>query len=198
MSNENIIFKDSIQQDIVDKHGFIIKKPKQGINYGKEPYQIIIDVDIIEECINIKLSEEDRLIAKEIKNKLRKTAETIVDIGEALTNAIKGKKKGFKEIFYEEIGISSRSAQRYMKIANHPMVLQLKKENQLEGKTMTDLEKLISSSKYKKEKYNLDIKKVAKSLFTRYKTKPEELKEIVNELNYLLNQHLYKLQTNNI
>src|SRR5574344_2063694 len=111
MSNENIIFKDSIQQDIVDKHGFIIKKPKQGINYGKEPYKIIIDVDIIEECINIKLSEEDRLIAKEDrlikkkkKNKIRKTAETIVDIGEALTNAIKRKKKGFKEIFYEEIG----------------------------------------------------------------------------------------------
>ena len=63
---------------------------------------------------------------------------------------------------------------------------------------LDDLEKLISSSKYKKEKYNLDIKKVAKSLFTRYKTKPEELKEIVNELHYLLNQHLYKLQTNNI
>ena len=136
----------------------------------------------------IKLTNEEKKLAKEIKSKLRKTAQTIVEIGEELSTAVKDKQRGFKELFYKEIGISDRSAQRYMQIANHVKVIEFKEKNLLEGKTMTDLEKLISSSKYKKEKSNLDIKKVAKSLFIRYKNKPKELQDIINELQTLINQ----------
>ena len=190
MSKENIVFKDSRQKETVDKHGFIIRKSKKSQNFGKESHIKLIENKKGTRNLanNLELSAEDKKLAQEIKNKLRKTTQTIVEIGEDLTNAIKKKKRGFKEIFYEEIGISSRSAQRYMKIANHPLVIKLKEENQLEGKTMTDLEKLISSSKYKKEKSNLDIKKVAKSLFIRYKNNPKELQDIINELQTLINQ----------
>ena len=190
MSKENIVFKDSRQKETVDKHGFIIRKSKKSQNFGKESHIKLIENKKGTRNLanNLELSAEDKKLAQEIKNKLRKTTQTIVEIGEDLTNAIKFKKRGFKEIFYEEIGISSRSAQRYMKIANHPLVIKLKEENQLESKTMTDLEKLISSSKYKKEKSNLDIKKVAKSLFIRYKNKPKELQDIINELQTLINQ----------
>ena len=182
--------KDYRKKETIDKRELIIQDSKKGINLGKQiKEEFFISKKDNSPLVNeIKLSNEDKKLAQEIKNKLRKTTQTIVEIGEDLTNAIKFKKRGFKEIFYEEIGISSRSAQRYMKIANHPLVIKLKEENQLEGKTMTDLEKLISSSKYKKEKSNLDIKKVAKSLFIRYKNKPKELQDIINELQTLINQ----------
>ena len=92
----------------------------------------------------IKLTSEDKKIAKKIKSKLRKTAETIIEIGEELIKAIEEKPRGFKEVFYKEIGISDRSAQRYMQIANHVKVIELKENNELEGKTMTDLLQLIT------------------------------------------------------
>ena len=85
----------------------------------------------------IKLTNEEKKLAKEIKSKLRKTAQTIVEIGEELSTAVKDKQRGFKELFYKEIGISDRSAQRYMQIANNVKVIELKEKNLLEGKTMT-------------------------------------------------------------
>ena len=100
----------------------------------------VVKAEVVKE---IKLTSEDKKIAKKIKSKLRKTAETIIEIGEELIKAIEEKPRGFKEVFYKEIGISDRSAQRYMQIANHPKIIDLK-ENELEGKTMSDLLKLIS------------------------------------------------------
>ena len=117
--------KDYRKKETIDKRELIIQDSKKGINLGK---QIIQELDVGKKdnsplVDEIKLSNEDKKLAQEIKNKLKKTAQTIVEIGEALTNAIKYKKRGFKEAFYEEIGISDRSAQRYMQIANHPKMI---------------------------------------------------------------------------
>ena len=187
MSKENIVFKDSRQKETVDKHGFIIRKSKKSQNFGKESHIKLIENKKGTRNLanNLELSAEDKKLAQEIKNKLRKTTQTIVEIGEDLTNAIKFKKRGFKEIFYEEIGISSRSAQRYMQIANHVKVIELKEKNLLEGKTMTDLLQLISPDTSIKEN-NIDTKKVANGFYSRYKETPDTLREIIKELQDLL------------
>ena len=135
----------------------------------------------------IKLTSEDKKIAKKIKSKLRKTAETIIEIGEELIKAIEEKPRGFKEVFYKEIGISDRSAQRYMQIANHVKVIELKENNELEGKTMTDLLQLITPDTSSKEG-NIDTKKVASGFYSRYKDKPDTLKKIIKELQDMLEQ----------
>ena len=141
----------------------------------------VVKAEVVKE---IKLTSEDKKIAKKIKSKLRKTAETIIEIGEELIKAIEEKPRGFKEVFYKEIGISDRSAQRYMQIANHPKIIDLK-ENELEGKTMSDLLKLISPDTSMKSK-KIDTKRIANGFYTRYKDKPETLKDIIKELQELL------------
>mgnify|MGYP003553455880 FL=1 len=178
--------KDYRKKETIDKRELIIQDSKKGINLGKQiKEEFFISKKDNSPLVNeIKLSNEDKKLAQEIKNKLKKTAQTIVEIGEALTNAIKYKKRGFKEAFYEEIGISDRSAQRYMQIANHPKIIDLK-ENELEGKTMSDLLKLISpDTSMKSEK--IDTKRIADGFYTRYKDKPETLKDIIKELQELL------------
>ena len=144
----------------------------------------VIKAEVVKE---IKLTSEDKKIAKKIKSKLRKTAETIIEIGEELIKAIEEKPRGFKEVFYKEIGISDRSAQRYMQIANHVKVIELKENNELEGKTMTDLLQLITPDTYSKEG-NIDTKKVASGFYSRYKDKPDTLKKIIKELQDMLEQ----------
>ena len=144
----------------------------------------VIKAEVVKE---IKLTSEDKKIAKKIKSKLRKTAETIIEIGEELIKAIEEKPRGFKEVFYKEIGISDRSAQRYMQIANHVKVIELKENNELEGKTMTDLLQLITPDTSSKEG-NIDTKKVASGFYSRYKDKPDTLKKIIKELQDMLEQ----------
>ena len=144
----------------------------------------VVKAEVVKE---IKLTSEDKKIAKKIKSKLRKTAETIIEIGEELIKAIEEKPRGFKEVFYKEIGISDRSAQRYMQIANHVKVIELKENNELEGKTMTDLLQLITPDTSSKEG-NIDTKKVASGFYSRYKDKPDTLKEIIKELQEMLEQ----------
>ena len=178
--------KDYRKKETIDKRELIIQDSKKGINLGKQIKEefFISKKDNSPLVDEIKLSNEDKKLAQEIKNKLKKTAQTIVEIGEAFTNAIKYKKRGFKEAFYEEIGISDRSAQRYMQIANHPKIIDLK-ENELEGKTMSDLLKLISpDTSMKSEK--IDTKRIANGFYTRYKDRPETLKDIIKELQELL------------
>ncbi|MGJ0317056.1 hypothetical protein NG754_11065, partial [Aliarcobacter cryaerophilus] len=65
-------------------------------------------------------------------------------------------------------------------------IIELKEENQLEGKTMTDLLQLIAPDTSIKEE-KIDTKRVANGFYSRYKDKPETLKEIINELQTLLN-----------
>ena len=144
----------------------------------------VVKAEVVKE---IKLTSEDKKIAKKIKSKLRKTAETIIEIGEELIKAIEEKPRGFKEVFYKEIGISDRSAQRYMQIANHVKVIELKENNELEGKTMTDLLQLITPDTSSKEG-KIDTKKVASRFYSRYKDKPDTLKKIIKELQDMLEQ----------
>jgi hypothetical protein len=144
----------------------------------------VIKAEIVKD---IKLSKEDKKIAREIKSKLRKTAETIVEIGEMLSNATQEKRRGFKESFYKEIGISDRSAQRYMQISKHVKVIELKENNKLEGKTMTDLLQLVTPDTSIKED-KIDTKKVASGVYSRYKDKPNTLKQIIQELQDMLEQ----------
>ena len=144
----------------------------------------VIKAEVVKE---IKLTSEDKKIAKKIKSKLRKTAETIIEIGEELIKAIEEKPRGFKEVFYKEIGISDRSAQRYMQIANHVKVIELKENNELEGKTMTDLLQLITPDTSSKDGNN-DTKKEASGFYSRYKDKPDTLKKIIKELQDMLEQ----------
>ena len=144
----------------------------------------VVKAEVVKE---IKLTSEDKKIAKKIKSKLRKTAETIIEIGEELIKAIEEKPRGFKEVFYKEIGISDRSAQRYMQIANHVKVIELKENNELEGKTMTDLLQLITPDTSSQEA-NIDTKKVASGFYSRYKDKPDTLKKIIKELQDMLEQ----------
>ncbi len=187
MGKEDILIKGSKQKEKVDKNGFIMQKTKKektnvSINLDKEnPKEA--QKETLEE--NIKLTNEEKKLAKEIKSKLRKTAQTIVEIGEELSTAVKDKQRGFKELFYKEIGISDRSAQRYMQIANHVKVIELKEKNLLEGKTMTDLLQLISPDTSIKEN-NIDTKKVANGFYSRYKETPDTLREIIKELQDLL------------
>ncbi len=148
------------------------------------PNKEVVKAEVVKE---IKLSKEDKKLAREIKSKLRKTAETIVEIGEALSNAIQDKQRGFKEVFYKEIGISDRSAQRYMQIANHIKIVELKENNELEGKTMADLLQLITPDTSSKED-KIDTKKVASGFYSRYKDNPDTLKAIIKELQDLLEQ----------
>lgn len=148
------------------------------------PNKEVVKAEVVKE---IKLSKEDKKLARDIKSKLRKTAETIVEIGEALSNAIQDKQRGFKEVFYKEIGISDRSAQRYMQIANHIKIVELKENNELEGKTMADLLQLITPDTSSKED-KIDTKKVASGFYSRYKDNPDTLKAIIKELQDLLEQ----------
>lgn len=140
-----------------------------------------IDNNVIIEC---NLTEEHKSIAANIKLKLRKTAQTIIEIGEEISNVVKGQSKEYKEMFYEEIGMSRRSALRYQQIANNAKVQELQKNKQLEGKTMQDLIQLISTPQ--KTPTDRDINKVAQGFYNKYKSEPDKLKAIIDEIQELV------------
>ena len=75
-----------------------------------------------------------------------------------------------------------------MQIANHVKVIELKENNELEGKTMTDLLQLIAPDTSSKEE-RIDTKKVASGFYSRYKDKPDTLKKIIAELQEMLNEN---------
>lgn len=162
-----------------------ISEVKKGL---KDEKSRIIDVTVIEP---LKLNTEDMQLAKTIKEKLRKTAETIVEIGESISKAIIGKEKEYRDLFYETIGMSSRSAQRYMQIANHVKIQELKSANQLEGKTMTDLLSIMSPKQQESSK-TINVSEVANNFYNRYKNNPVELENIMNELQRLIDSSVQK------
>lgn len=146
----------------------------------------IIDVEVItdKKTEQNELSEEHKKIASNIKTKLRKTAELIVEIGTQISETVKNQPTKYKELFYEEIGMSKRSALRYQQIANNAKVQELQKNKQLEGKTMQDLIQLISTPQ--KTPSNRDIHKVAQGFYNKYKSEPDKLKAIIDELQELV------------
>lgn len=154
----------------------IIEKIEQDLNKGIDNKGIT----------KYNLTEEHKNIAANIKLKLRKTAQTIIEIGEDITAVVKNQTKEYKEMFYEEIGMSRRSALRYQQIANNLKIQELKDKDELEGKTMQDLIHLISIPT--KTASTIDTHKVAQGFFSKYGKEPDKLKEIIKELQLLLDK----------
>lgn len=132
------------------------------------------------------LSAEHKDLANKIKSKIRKTAELIVEIGEEISSAVKDKPSKYKELFYDEIGMSRRSALRYQQIANHAKIQELKSNSGLEGKTMTDL-LVIMAPEQDNNSQKINVHNVAKSFYNRYKDDKDSLKAIIDELQKLIN-----------
>lgn len=134
------------------------------------------------------LSAEHKKLANKIKSKIRRTAELIVEIGEEISNVVKDKPTKYKELFYHEIGMSKRSALRYQQIANHIKIQELKSKSELEGKTMTDLLVIMAPEQDNKPR-KVNAHNVAKSFYNRYKDDKDSLKEIIDELQKLINNN---------
>ena len=159
----------------------------------------IDDLKQLDNSGGILLSPKSNEAIKLIKNKLRKTAETIIEIGELLIEAIDGKAADYKKEFYKQLGMSERSGQRYMQIAKSEIIQKLKHDDTkpLEHMTMSDLlyeineEKKPATNSEKKPK--IEASKRAENIFNRYKNEPETLEEIINNL-----QDMLKKQQNDI
>jgi len=143
------------------------------------------DISLTPEVLD-ELTNEQMELARNIQNKLRKTAQTIIEIGNDLKTATQDMKKEVKELFFEEVGMSKRSAQRYMQIATHEKIKALT-STEIEGKTMTDLMQLMVEPTQTKD-ITFDAVKVANGFYARYKNKPNELEEIIVQLQQLLTQ----------
>ncbi|MFA5461367.1 MAG: hypothetical protein WC274_04735 [Sulfurimonas sp.] len=159
----------------------------------------IDDLKQLDNSGGILLSPKSNEAIKLIKNKLRKTAETIIEIGELLIEAIDGKAADYKNEFYKQLGMSERSGQRYMQIARSAVIQQLKSDEpkQLDNMTMTDLLHKINEEKKpatnSDEKPRIEPSKRAESIYNRYKNEPKILEEIINNL-----QDMLKKQQNDI
>ncbi|MFA7353488.1 MAG: hypothetical protein WCZ70_02595 [Sulfurimonadaceae bacterium] len=160
----------------------------------------IDDLKQLDNSGGILLSPKSNEAIKLIKNKLRKTAETIIEIGELLIEAIDGKESiDYKKEFYKQLGMSERSGQRYMQIAKSEIIQKLKieKPKQLEHMTMSDLLYEINDKKKTdnngKDKPKIEASKRAKNIYKQYKNDPKTLEEIINNL-----QDMLKKQQNDI
>ncbi len=154
-----------------------------------------IDIKNLDDSRKIVLSEKSNEAIKQIRAKLRKTAETIIEIGQLLIEAISDKDKDYKYEFYKQLGMSERSALRYMQIARSEAIQKLKSETpkSLDNMTMSDL--LHEMNKNNKptddndEKPKIEPSKRAKDIFRRYKDSPDTLEEIISELKNMLEEH---------
>lgn len=152
------------------------------------------DLSTLDNTKGILLSERSNEAIKQIKAKLRKTAETIIEIGELLVEAIDNEPAEYKKEFYKELGMSERSGQRYMQIAKSEAIQKLKSEKpkSLEHMTMTDLLNEINSNK--KTDTNSDenpavvASKRAENIYRKYKNDPKALEEIIDNLQKMLKE----------
>ncbi|MFA5455835.1 MAG: hypothetical protein WC272_11035 [Sulfurimonas sp.] len=155
----------------------------------------IEDLKQLDNTGGILLSQKSNEAIKLIKNKLRKTAETIIEIGELLIEAIDNESTDYKKEFYRQLGMSERSGQRYIQIAKNEVIQKLKSKTpkSLDNMTMTDL--LHEMNKNNKptddndEKPKIEPSKRAKDIFKRYKDSPDTLEEIISELKNMLEEH---------
>lgn len=153
-----------------------------------------IDIKNLDDSRKIVLSEKSNEAIKQIRAKLRKTAETIIEIGQLLIEAISDKDKDYKYEFYKQLGMSERSALRYMQIARSEAIQKLKNEQPklLDNMTMSDL--IHEMNKNNKptddndEKPKIEPSKRAKDIFRRYKDSPDTLEEIIAELQSMLEE----------
>ncbi len=94
-------------------------------------------------------------------------------------------KRGNKNHFYNAIGVSPRTAQRYMKIASNAHIQNMKKNKLLDKLNLTQMLIIIGEKQEVSNNTIVDFSKVANGIFTRYQD-PEQIKAIINELNKLL------------
>ncbi len=152
----------------------------------------IEDIKQLDNTSGILLSPKSNEAIKLIKTKLRKTAQTIIEIGELLIEAIDNEPADYKKEFYKQLGMSERSGQRYMQIARSEVIQKLKngEPKQLDNMTMTDLLHKINDKKKpatnSDEKPRIKPSKRAESIYNRYKNEPEILKEIITKLQDML------------
>lgn len=143
----------------------------------------------------ILLSQKSNEAIKLIKTKLRKTAQTIIEIGELLVEAIDNESTDYKKEFYNQLGMSERSGQRYMQIAKSKVIQTLKNDEpkSLENMTMTDLVNKINEDKKTdtngEEKPKIETFKRAENIYKKYKNDPATLEEIIANLQIMLEKH---------
>lgn len=143
----------------------------------------------------ILLSQKSNEAIKLIKTKLRKTAQTIIEIGELLVEAIDNESADYKKEFYNQLGMSERSGQRYMQIAKSKVIQTLKNDEpkSLENMTMTDLVNKINEDKKTdtnaEEKPQIETLKRAENIYKKYKNDPATLEEIIANLQTMLEKH---------
>ena len=143
----------------------------------------------------ILLSDKSNEAIKLIKTKLRKTAQTIIEIGDLLVEAIDNEPTDYKKEFYTQLGMSERSGQRYMQIAKSEVIKTLKNDEPelLENMTMTDLVNKINQDKKTdtkgEEKPKIETFKRAENIYKKYKNDTATLEEIISNLQIMLEKH---------
>ncbi len=95
------------------------------------------------EEVTVKFSQELEALATEIKDLIAQSAEAKIRIGELLNENKKQIEHGGMLEFYKLIGMSPRTAQTYMKIANNDQVQEMKAEGKLEGLNMSRILEMI-------------------------------------------------------
>ncbi len=93
--------------------------------------------------LTLELKEEHKEVFSEIRGLINTSALAKIQIGELLIKHTEKLKKGYKIAYYAEVGLSSRTAQRYKDIASNPEVQKLKAENKLDGLNMSRILELI-------------------------------------------------------
>jgi len=176
--------KEQIKKDSRRRVGHSVRRKNKDFIKEQENNPIP-DTTIITEIVK-ELTPTQKETALNIHNKLRKTAQTIIEIGNELKIATENMNKDLKELFFAEVGMSKRSAQRYMQIATHEKIKDLN-SNEIEGKTMTDLMQLMAEPA-KTKTITFDAIKIANGFYSKYKNKPDELKEIITQLQELLDK----------
>lgn len=179
-----MILKDGVLVKDTGTNGFDFEKHRKNVKNNKTQTSSKNKVKLNSPEI---LSRDHKNAAKKIRNKLRKTAEVIVEIGNDIIKAVDGKSSKYKELFYAEIGMSKRSAQRYQQIASHTKIQELIDNNELENKTMADLLSIMSTPKEENSAPKVtNVIKAATSVYNKYKTEPDTLKQIIKELEKML------------
>ena len=153
------------------------------------------NLSVYDNTKRILLTHKSNEAIKLIKTKLRKTAQTIIEIGELLVEAIDNESTDYKKEFYKQLGMSERSGQRYMQIAKSGVIQTLKNDEpkSLENMTMTDLVNKINEDKKTdtngEEKPKIETFKRAENIYKKYKNDTATLEEIIANLQIMLEKH---------
>ena len=132
----------------------------------------------------MKLTQEQLDAVKQIKSLITKSAKDIIEIGKLIaeTKLVKGQ----KELFYKELGMSTRTGQRYQKIYNSPKVQALVYKDELDGLNFTNLMELSQDEDKPANNVKHDFTKIATNMSKRYSQ--DEINTLIGELTKLLSK----------